>query len=50
MIVVMGLVVLMVVLGRVMDHKLLALVMIVISSALSALSYARVMSLAKRGN
>ncbi len=48
MIVTMGLVVLMVILGRSVDHNLLAVIMILISSTLSALSYARVMALAKR--
>ena len=48
MIVTMGLVVLMVILGRSVDHNLLAIIMILISSTLSALSYARVMALAKR--
>ena len=48
MFVVMGLIVLMVVLGMRMDHKLLTLIMILIGSLLAALSYRRAMSLAKR--
>ena len=47
MIVVMGLVVLVVFLGMRMDHKLLAVIFILIAAALAALSYRRAMSLAK---
>jgi ABC-2 type transport system permease protein len=47
MFVVMGLCVLTVVMGRAMDHKLVALVFIVIAGALTALSYRRVLGLAK---
>lgn len=48
MFVVMGLTVLMVFLGTKMDHRLLALVMIVITSALALLSYLWVLRLAAR--
>ena len=48
MFVVMGLVVLVVILGLRMDHRLLALAFILLASVLAALSYMRVMSLAKR--
>ena len=48
MFVVMGLIVLMVVLGMRMDHRLLALMMILIVSVLAVLSYRRAMSLSKR--
>ncbi len=48
MFVVMGLVVLMVVLGMRMDHRLLTVVMTLIAGTLAALSYARVMALAKK--
>jgi ABC-2 type transport system permease protein len=49
MFVVMGLVVLVVFLGMRLDHKLIALIMILISTVLTLLSYRRVMVLAKRG-
>ncbi len=45
----MGLVVLTVVLGLRMDHKLLTLIFIFITTILAALSYCRVMSLSKKG-
>ena len=48
MFVVMGLVVLVVILGLRIDHRLLALAFILLASVLAALSYLRVMSLAKR--
>lgn len=48
MFVVMGLVVLSVFLGTQIDHRLLALVLILISALLAALSYLRVMSLSSR--
>ena len=48
MFVVMGLVVLVVILGLRMDHRLLALAFILLATLLAALSYLRVMSLAKR--
>ncbi len=48
MFVVMGLVVLVVFLGMQMDHKLLALIFILIVSALALLSYLRAMALAKK--
>ena len=48
MFVVMGLVVLVVILGLRMDHRLLALAFILPATLLAALSYLRVMSLAKR--
>ena len=47
MFVVMGLVVLMVFLGTKMDHKLLTLIMISVTTLLAALSYRRVMALSK---
>lgn len=47
MFVVMGLTMLIVFLGSRIDHKLLTLVMILISSALAALSYKRVLRLAE---
>jgi ABC-2 type transport system permease protein len=48
MFVVMGLCVLVVVLGTFMDHRLLALIFIAIAALLAALSYRRVMILAKK--
>ena len=48
MFVVMGLIVLMVVLGMRVDHRLLTLIMTLIAAALAALSYARVMALARK--
>jgi ABC-2 type transport system permease protein len=48
MFVVMGLVVLVVFLGMRMDHRLLALILILIASLLAALSYLRVLSLSRR--
>ena len=48
MFVVMGLVVLVVILGLRMDHRLLALAFILLATLLAAFSYLRVMSLAKR--
>ena len=48
MFVVMGLVVLVVILGLRMDHRLLALAFILLATLLAALSYLRVMSLAKK--
>lgn len=48
MFVVMGLIVLMVFLGMSMSHSLLAVIMIVIVLALTAICYARVVSLARR--
>ena len=47
---VMGLTVLMVFLGTRMDHRLLTLVMIVITAVLALLSYLRVLSLCRRGS
>ncbi len=47
MFVVMGLCVLTVVMGRAMDHKLVALVFIVIAGALTALSYRKVLRLSR---
>ena len=47
MFVVMGLCVLVVILGRKLDHSIIAAAFILISSALAALSYKRVMKLAK---
>lgn len=49
MFVVMGLCVLVVVLGRFINHNLITGIMILITSLLSALSYGRVMKLSKRG-
>jgi ABC-2 type transport system permease protein len=46
--VVMGLIVLMVFLGMRLDHRLLALIMTAIAALLAALSYLRVMALARR--
>ena len=48
MIVTMGLIVLVVVLGMHMSHNLIAVILIAIASALAALSYLRVMALAKK--
>ena len=48
MFVVMGLVVLVVILGLRIDHRLLALAFILLATVLATLSYLRVMSLAKR--
>ena len=48
MFVVMGLIVLVVILGLRMDHRLLALAFILLTTLLAVLSYLRVMSLAKR--
>ncbi|MBQ3660582.1 MAG: hypothetical protein II907_00870, partial [Firmicutes bacterium] len=48
MFVVMGLVVLVVILGLRMDHKLVALLFTLIAGLLAALSYRRVMNLAKK--
>ena len=48
MFVVMGLVVLVVILGLRIDHRLLTLAFIMLATVLAALSYLRVMSLAKR--
>jgi len=48
MFVVIGLVVLVVILGLRMDHRLLALALILLATLLAALSYLRVMSLAKK--
>lgn len=50
MFVVMGLTVLVVFLGLKMDHKLLALIFILIASLLAALSYLRVMSFARKAD
>ena len=50
MFVVMGLLVLVVFLGLRMDHRLLALAFTLLAALLAALSYLRVMSLAKRNN
>ena len=49
MFVIMGLCVLVVALGKVMNHNLISVIMILITSLLSALSYGRVMKLSKRG-
>ena len=49
MFVVMGLMVLVVFLGTKMDHKLLTIVLTLITALLAGLSYRRVMVLAKRG-
>ena len=46
----MGLVVLMVILGIRMDHRILAVIMTLIAGTLAVLSYLRVMSLAKEGS
>lgn len=48
MFVVMGLCVLVIVLGIRMDHRLLTVILIMIASALAALSYLRVLALSKR--
>ena len=48
LIVTMALVVLTVFLGTRMDHKLLTLILILIAAVLTALSYRKVMTLAKR--
>ena len=48
MIATMGLCVLMVILGRRIDHALLAVILIVITGVLAALSYMRAMALAER--
>ena len=45
---VMGLVVFVVILGMHVDHKIIAIIMIVIASVLAFLSYLRAMALAKR--
>ena len=50
MFVVMGLTVLVVFLGLKLDHKLLALIFILIVTLLALLSYGRVMSLAKKAD